>query len=242
VWERAVVLTWERGFQIKTEYDKEEDPPSRDCVMIMEVQNPAEEPRIHRAFPDSLEGLFNYTNEIIKGTKDHLVKPGGLPYTYHDRLTRYPHSLKDQFNQRCIVDQLQYLADKLSEAPYSRRAQAITWIPGKDPGSPDPPCLQRIWCRVVEVDGESYLNMNTHWRSRDAWRAAFMNMHGLTALQMWLADILDVKVGCYVDISDSFHIYGSCFEGFKGFLETLETRTFETRTWTTEAAKELIKV
>ena len=46
----------------------------------------------------------------------------------------------------------------------------------------------------------------------------------------------EVKVGRYVDIADSFHIYGSYYEEFKGFLKTVETRTFEERTWNTEFA------
>ena len=51
VWEKAVLKLWEEGAQIKTEYDKPEDPPSRDCTMIMVVNQPLSEPRIHRAFP-----------------------------------------------------------------------------------------------------------------------------------------------------------------------------------------------
>lgn len=237
VWERAVVQTWEYGYRIPTEYDKEGDPPSRDCVMVMEVYDPMGEPRAHRAFPGEPKTLEEYVEEIIGGGHDHLVGPDGLSYTYHDRITRYPTEPGKRSKQ---VNQLQYILDKLAETPYSRRAQAITWIPGTDAWSVDPPCLQRIWCRVAEVDGEMFLNMNTHWRSRDAWRAAFMNMYGLTALQQWMASLLGVRVGKYVDISDSFHIYGSCYKEFEGFLRTLDSRTFEERTWTTEELREYL--
>ena len=47
----------------------------------------------------------------------------------------------------------------------------------------------------------------------------------------------DVKVGRYVDITDSFHIYGSYYEEFKKFLDTVKNRTFEERVWSTEFAE-----
>jgi hypothetical protein len=51
-----------------------------------------------------------------------------------------------------------------------------------------------------------------------------------------------VRLGRYVDISDSLHIYGSYFRelegdpdrGIKSFFERLESRSFEDRTWTSE--------
>ncbi len=48
------------------------------------------------------------------------------------------------------VDQIQYIIDSLTKAEYTRRAQAITWMPTADIHTEDPPCLQRIWCRLVE--------------------------------------------------------------------------------------------
>ena len=53
------------------------------------------------------------------------------------------------------VDQIQYIIDALSDVTYTRRAQAITWMPTADPQTGDPPCLQRIWCRLVE-DGAGH--------------------------------------------------------------------------------------
>jgi thymidylate synthase len=85
--------------------------------------------------------------------------------------------------------------------------------------------------------------MNTHWRSRDAYKAAFMNIFALTDLQRAIAEKISkkigksVKVGRYVDVADSYHIYGSYFEQFKGFLETLEKKTFEQRTYSTSFAE-----
>jgi len=238
VWENSLLATWKEGIAVKTEYDKPEDPPSRDCTMIMIIEEPLAEPRIHRCFPGGLEDLEIYRLEVVEGVHDHWIAPeeGKWTYTYHERLFSY--SVGEE-----RIDQIAYIIDKLSKVPYSRRAQAITWKPDMDPKTDDPPCLQRIWCRLTEENGSFYLNMNTHWRSRDAFKAAFMNIFALTDLQRLIADKLSermgrkVLVGRYVDISDSYHIYGSYFKEIEGFLKTLEQRTFEERTWTTDFAQ-----
>jgi thymidylate synthase len=75
--------------------------------------------------------------------------------------------------------------------------------------------------------------MNLHWRSRDAYKAAFMNIYAFTELQRLIADTIaekreeEVLVGKYTDISDSYHIYGNDFEDFKKrFLRSLKSRNF----------------
>jgi len=237
-WEKAVIATWRDGLDIKTEYDKKEDPLSKDCTMVMVVDEPMREPRIHRAFPGGLEDLEVYRQEVVDGIHDHWINPkdGKWTYTYHQRLSSYP-------VEGGRIDQIGLIVDKLKTTPYSRRAQAITWDPGTDPATDHPPCLQRIWFRLVESPNGYILNMNTHWRSRDAYKASFMNIFALTDLQRLIAERLSsamrnfVTVGRYVDISDSFHIYGSYAEEFKKFLKTVGERTFEDRTWSTEFAK-----
>lgn len=240
-WEKAVITTWSEGIDVRTEYDKRGDPPSRDCTMIMEVEEPLSEPRIHRAFPGGLEDLEIYRQEVINGVHDHWIKPeeGKWTYTYHQRLFSYP--LGDR-----KVDQIDYIVERLAKTTYSRRAQAITWNVEIDPGAEDPPCLQRIWVRIADTY-DLTLNMNTHWRSRDGYKAAFMNMFAITELQRLIAQRIseklgkEVKVGRYADISDSFHVYGSYYEEFKGFLKTVETRSFEQRTWNTEFAEPMFQ-
>ena len=237
-WEKAVMSTWKEGLDIKTEYDKPGDPMSKDCTMIMIINEPMAEPRIHRAFPGGLEDLEVYRQEVVDGIHDHWIKPeeGKWTYTYHQRLFDY------EIEGR-RVNQIDYMIKKLGSTPYSRRAQAITWNPKSDPATDDPPCLQRIWCRLVKSDDGRYLlNMNTHWRSRDAYKASFMNIFALTDLQRVMAQKIsknlgsEVMVGRYVDISDSFHIYGSYHEEFKNFLKIVGERPFEERTWATEFA------
>lgn len=239
VWEKAVLAAWNKGLSIKTEYDKPGDPPSRDCTMMMVVEEPFSEPRIHRAFPGSLEDLEVYRQEVVSGIHDHWIKPeeGKWTYTYHQRLFKYG-------TGGASIDQVAYIIDKLAQTPFTRRAQAITWNPSTDPQTDDPPCLQRIWFRIVESeDAGLTLNMNTHWRSRDAYKASFMNMYALTDLQRFCAEAISkkikksIRIGRYVDISDSFHIYGSYAEEFKNFLNLVNKREFKDRTWHTSFAQ-----
>ncbi|MCK4591537.1 MAG: hypothetical protein KAT86_07265, partial [Candidatus Latescibacteria bacterium] len=64
VWENSLLELWHKGVPIRTEYDKAGDPPSRDCTMVMAVEEPFAEPRIHRAFPAGLEDLEIYRQEV----------------------------------------------------------------------------------------------------------------------------------------------------------------------------------
>ena len=237
VWEKAVIEAWNKGIDIRTEYDKNQDPPSKDATVILVIHEPMGEPRIHRAFPGGLEDLEIYRQEVVDGVHDHWIKPeeGKWTYTYHKRLFDYE-------MENTGVKQIDYIVEKLSQVPFSRRAQAITWNPKLDPPTEDPPCLQRIWCRLASGKDGFELNMNTHWRSRDAFKASFMNIFALTDLQRLIAERIAAKigktvsVGRYVDITDSFHIYGSYKDEFKNFLNTVQQRSFEERTWTTEFA------
>lgn len=237
-WEKAVIETWNNGIDIKTEYDRPEDPPSKDCTMIMVIHQPLSEPRIHRAFPAGLEDLEIYRQEVVDGVHDHWINPkeGKWTYTYHQRLFSY--KMAD-----ITVNQIEYIINKLADKFYSRRAQAITWNPIIDPKTDDPPCLQRIWFRIIEAGDAYLLDMNSHWRSRDAYKAAFMNIFALTDLQNKIAIEIsnrtkkNISAGRYVDISDSFHIYGSYHLDFQRFLDTIKTRTFEERTWDTSFAE-----
>jgi thymidylate synthase len=234
VWEKAVIKTWEEGGGISTEYDNPRDPPSKDATVIMVIEEPFAEPRIHRGFPGGLDSLEIYRQEVVDGVHDHWINPeeGKWTYTYHKRLFEY------EIESR-VVNQIDYIINKLADSSYSRRAQAITWNPKTDPPTDDPPCLQRIWFRIVV----SSLVMNAHWRSRDGYKAAMMNIFALTDLQRIIAEEIsektgqEIKIGRYVDISDSFHIYGSYYKEFEGFLNTVKTRSFEERTWNSKFAE-----
>jgi len=243
-WEKAVLAVWDEGLEIKTQYDKPQDSPSRDATVMITVTNPFAEPRIHKNFPGGPEELEAYRQEVVNGIHDHWIDPaaGKWTYTYHERLSTYcpVEDIREAGSARPFrkVDQIQYIIDALSQTPHTRRAQAITWMPTADPKTDNPPCLQRIWSRLVRNEaGRLSLNMNTHWRSRDLYKAWFMNVYALSDLQRMIAERISrrinqqVMVGRYVDISDSLHIYGSYFDEVAKEVEKMRTGSFTERAW-----------
>ncbi|MFC1608507.1 thymidylate synthase, partial [Candidatus Latescibacterota bacterium] len=246
-WEQSLIKVYNEGFDIKTEYDKPDDPPSKDCTMTIVINNPLSEPMIHKDFPGGLEDLQEYVLEVLDGIKDHCVRnPSACTedtrweYTYHQRLNEYTvPGLNDTF------DQIEIIARKLAETPHSRRAQAITWKVWEDTDCYDPACLQSIWCRLIEGDDSTwYLNTNVRFRSNDAYKAAFMNMFAFIELQKKIAaritelSGMDVSIGRYVHQADSYHIYGAYFHEFEErFIRALDKRSFEERTFRYEDVK-----
>jgi len=247
-WEESLIELHRNGCEIKTQYDKPEDPPSKDATMVIAIADPLSEPMIHKDFPGGPEELQEYVMEVCDGIKDHLVRDPNNPddtrweYTYHQRLFGY------QVPDKAIYDQIEILCEKLAETPYSRRAQAITWKVWEDNECYDPACLQSIWCRIIEQDHVPVLSMNVRFRSNDAYKAAFMNIFALVQLQQRIARRIseitdkDVKVGRYCHMVDSYHIYGSYFREFEGrFLGMLTKRSFEQRTLRFEDVREMME-
>jgi thymidylate synthase len=238
-WEKAVLECWERGATIATQYDRPGDPPSRDVSLFLAVADPFAEPRIHRAMPGGFDDLEVYRQEVVDGIHDHWIAPdeGKWQYSYHERIAAYSvPGLPEPVNQ------IDYVVRALCEAPHSRRAQCVLWKAWDDADCEHPACLQRLWFRIFD----DRLLLAAHMRSNDAYKAAFMNMYAFTDLQRHVAERIseglgrEIKVGQYNHVIDSFHIYGSYFEDFKGFLQTVESRTFEQRTYRTEEVQILI--
>ena len=237
-WEAAVRRTWDEGARFRTQYDKPGDPLSRDVACLIHVKEPFAEPRIHKAFPGGLEDLEVYRAEVLYGVHDHWVAPeeGKWEYTYHERLFAYKVPGIDR-----PIDQIAGAIKLLRETPHTRRAQAVTWQAWNDLGIHDPACLQRVWFRIEEPEGggPGRLNLVIHIRSNDAYKAAFMNMYAFTELQKEVARELGVEVGEYCHIADSFHIYGSYFAEFEGFLGMVARRP--DRFFTTEFARPMFE-
>lgn len=238
-WEKAVLACWQEGTTIKTQYDRPDDPPSRDISLALAIRDPFAEPRIHRALPGGIYDLEVYRQEVVLGIHDHWIAPeeGKWQYTYHERIEAY--SLPDGR----VINQLDYVIDALAQAPHTRRAQISIWKCWEDAGIHDPACLQRMWFRVFN----GRLVMSCHMRSNDAFKASYMNMYAFTELQRVVAERLserlgrEIAVGQYNHIVDSYHIYGSYFEEMKAFLRTLEVRSWEERTWTMAQIEPLIE-
>lgn len=247
-WENALVTLYERGCEVKTQYDKPDDPPSKDATMVLVVHDPLAEPRIHRDFPGGFEELQEYVMEVCEGIKDHCVRDPSdaadtrWEYTYHQRLFGYDVPTVKP------IDQIEQVCRQLAQTPYTRRAQAITWKVWEDSACYDPACLQSVWCRITDDGPRRLLSMNVRFRSNDAYKAAFMNIFALTHLQQVIARRIaelsgvGVELGRYCHMADSFHIYGSNRREFEArFLGAIQKRTFEQRTMRYEDVREIME-
>jgi len=224
-WQNSMFALADYGARIKTSFDREGDPDSRDATVITTILEPFKEPRLHKlGWPGEFFDLEIYRLEVCFGIHNHWVERHGevWNYTYHERITQY--ELHGQ-----VFDQLEGMLQKLIAEEkqgklYRRRFQVTTWIPEVDQEILDPPCLQRIWFRFLPVeDGSWVMNINTDWRSRDGYKASFMNIYALSDLCRLLAARLSketgvaIKMGRYCDKSDSLHVYGKDLEGHGGF-------------------------
>ena len=247
-WENALVKLYQSGCDIKTQYDKPDDPPSKDATMILTIHDPLAEPMIHRDFPGGFEELQEYVMEVCEGIKDHCVRDPDdasdtrWEYTYHQRLFGYEVPTFDP------TDQIEHICRRLAETPYTRRAQAVTWKVWEDNTCYDPACLQSIWCRITEEAGRPAVSMNVRFRSNDAYKAAFMNIFALVNLQQTIAARISaqsgrrVTLGRYCHMADSFHVYGSNLAEFEGrFLGAIEKRSFEQRTMRYEDVRDMME-
>ena len=247
-WENAMVALYTSGCDIQTQYDKPDDPPSKDATMMIVVHEPLAEPMIHRDFPCGFEELQEYVMEVCEGIKDHWVREPGdrndtrWEYTYHQRLFGYEVPGLDPF------DQIEHICRRLAETPYTRRAQAITWKVWEDGACYDPACLQSVWCRITPEADRPVLSMNVRFRSNDAYKAGFMNIFALVRLQEMIAGRISelsgmrLKLGRYCHLADSFHIYGFNLAEFESrFLGAIEKRTFEQRTMRYEDVREIME-
>lgn len=305
-WLSAVAQVLYNGDEIKTEYDKPEDLPSKDATVLIEIKKPMSNPikrgdkiiKIKSKYGNSFEVYGSmadtyligsiqsgYIEEIMEGVNDHYIWDSGIsfPYSYHDRIFNYtPYSLEDTINAEYDleyvdnkfvkkheklkymkkiestedsviwklkngvefdlskeiseqigvdklpigifnfprINQIEYIIQKLKEVPYSRRAQAITWRPLVDPYHDDPPCLQRIYMRIIE----GKLIMQTTWRSRDLFRAWEANVNGMIRIQKYVADELGVEMGHYLDFSNSLHIYGNTIAEVKDIFNRMKIK------------------
>ncbi len=150
-WENALLELYRSGCDIKTQYDKPDDPPSKDATMIVTVHDPLAEPMIHRDFPGGFEELEEYAMEVCEGIKDHCVRDPNDPadtrweYTYHQRLFRYEVPTLAPIDQ--IEQSLPKTGRKLRTPAAPRRSPGKS---GKTAACYDPACLQSVWCRIID--------------------------------------------------------------------------------------------
>lgn len=248
-YETALIYLYGKGTRFQTQYDKPGEPLSIDCTMNMTILEPESDPMIHMAFPGGIDDLKEYVMEL-EGYKNHWVKNMNdekdtrSEFTYNGRLSNYGvwRNLVDGVSTEVgpfKVNQIENVINKLSEQPFTRQAQMITWMPNIDNTCIDPPSLQSLWYRILEdEDGVYWLNSNIRFRSNDAWKAGFLNMFGFIQFnkEVIAAGVAKntgrtVKLGRINWHADSYHIYGKDIQSAKERLfERINDMAFEERT------------
>lgn len=127
----------------------------------------------------------------------------------------YGHRWRSAFDR----DQLVALIQLLQREPDTRRAVLQMWHAPLDLGmdSLDLPCNTHAYFKVR--DGA--LRMLVCCRSNDVvWGTYGANAVHFSMLQEYLADRLEVRVGPYTQVSDSFHAYEGVWEKLHGLPAT----------------------
>lgn len=118
-WQMALARVLKFGDDIETEYDKPEDPPSKDATVMIEVTDPFSHPMKMRNRAMSIKSncgnewtvygsdadtyligsiQSNYIEEVLDGINDENLwkSESSFPYSYHDRIFNYvPYALED---------------------------------------------------------------------------------------------------------------------------------------------------
>ncbi len=155
-WLSAVAHVLKKGDDIKTEYDKEGEPPSKDATVLIEIKNPMSNPikrrdkliKITSKYGNAFEvyGCIadtyligsiqsGYIEEIMEGTNDHYIWDSDVsfPYSYHDRIFNYtPFSLEDSvykdYSLKFVDGQLVKKHQKLIKAQkIESNKEGTTW-------------------------------------------------------------------------------------------------------------------
>lgn len=122
-------------------------------------------------------------------------------YTFHGA---YGHRLRQRFG----VDQLKKVVQLLDEKPDTRQAVLSIWDPTADLGATtkDMPCNDLLMFNLRD----DTLHMTVLCRSNDVILGAYgANVVQFSVLHEWVAAALNVNIGTYTQVSNSFHVYPS---------------------------------
>lgn len=112
----------------------------------------------------------------------------------------------DRWRHWFLHDQLNEIIAILKKEPLSRRAVLAMWDGSEDLGHEgrDLPCNTHAYFKLRN----GALRMTVCCRSNDiVWGAYGANAVHFSVLQEYLAEALNVRVGVYAHVSDSWHIY-----------------------------------
>jgi len=132
---------------------------------LIEITNPKLK-RIPSTYPLGKKAVNDYVQQFLYGSENTFK------YTYHERVFRYSSKEYTPKGYNDVVNQVDYVIDKLSDNPNTRRAVITVWNPLIDTKSEDVPCLTLIHFQIIN----NALYMQTVMRSQDALLAFPSNL------------------------------------------------------------------
>jgi thymidylate synthase len=147
------------------------------------------------------QSFNSYYEQLVLGLHIKKDDPDDeATYTYHGRLFEYGVGTDlDSYN----VNQIRYIIEKLTESKNSRRAVAVTWQPGKDLFSHDPPCMDFLKFSIKK----DRLCLTVVFRSHDVLKAWPQNVYAISRLQEYVTNKIGVGIGWLEIISLDPHVY-----------------------------------
>jgi len=220
----AIIACHDYGVAGEAPKHKPGMPLGRDANILVRVENPDSEPKIcSPGLQDAPLGTMQYILEVTHGIHNNWKKceehPDWWGYTYHERfIDQIPFVLK---RIKHDWDEKKGQWHKGKGRPSGRDYQFAIWRAGEDIilEQPDAPCWQLGQLRLLQdKEGDLVLNYATNWRSRDLFKAWNQNNIGQIELMKCfrnkIQDMLqtEIKLGSYIDHSDSLHLYGLYYE------------------------------
>ena len=159
---------------------------------------------------DETYEILNTTLQISNPLKnrDELVifdKKRGIDY-YSDHYINYwtAFRAKTKTFPHSKIKQQDRVIDKLSGNEFNRHGYISIWSPTDDLLTTNyPSCIIGLYLLIRNEK----LNMTAILRSNDAWGQALNDIYEITAVQIEIANKLQIDVGTYTHFAMSYHLY-----------------------------------
>lgn len=184
-WKRIVRKIMEDGMH---RVDERESETRWHSNVMIHIANP---------FADRVCDEYPFSEKVLREKyATQLLNPDRMDfdYTYGERLNAWGPE---------IVNQIDYVIEKLRDSPNTRRAVATTWDPRKDTVVDEVPCLNHF----VFMVREKFLDVSVMIRSNDMYGAWPANVFALAELLHYVADRTNLTPGTVTTLSVNAHIY-----------------------------------
>ncbi len=139
-----------------------------------------------------------------------------FPFITQERIDQEIHYWNQQF---FVANKLPELVQYLHDFPLSKRAIILFWEDKYRDLSKGAVCEIAAFFRIKNKQ----LEMHTHMRANNAVFLLFMDMRILMGVQRLIAKELNVKLGDYIHVIDSLHIYEAEADSARTQLEFMST-------------------